>query len=162
MRIIHCFLLSIYIPVTCIFANIFQLLNCRHGPFTLDPFASNITKKVTKFYSRIWCQGSQGVDAFAYSWQNEVCWLVPPPKLIPRTIKHMRQCKARGILIVPKWQSAIFWPIIHDGSEWRNGISLLLEYVKPKNFFIKAAGGNNLFNENAFTSNVLVLNVNFE
>ena len=109
----------------------------------------------------LWCYGAEGVDSFAFSWVGENCWIVPPPKLVPKVIKHMKQCHAKGVMVVLKWQSAIFWPILHDGVTWRAGITLLLEFVKPTNFFIKAPGGNDVFNENKFLSNVLVLMVDF-
>jgi hypothetical protein len=49
--------------------NMFTYLNMIQGPFTLDAFASNISKKVDKFYSRYWCTGSSGVVAFAFDWK---------------------------------------------------------------------------------------------
>jgi hypothetical protein len=60
--------------------GIYNVFNTSHGPFTVDIFATNITAKSQKFYSRYWCDKSSGVDAFAYDWGSETCWLVPPPR----------------------------------------------------------------------------------
>ena len=88
--------------------NIFAFLSQRYGPFSIDLFASSSSKQLDRFYSRFWCPGSLGVDSFAYNWANEHCWVVPPPKLVPRVLTHMKTCKTRGLMIVPRWQSAMF------------------------------------------------------
>ena len=142
-------------------SHIFKLLNTRHGPFTLDAFASNLTKQVPKFYSKFWCHGTAGVDAFAYNWHDENSWIVPPPKLIPTVIKHMKHCKARGILVVPRWQTSCYWPLLHNGLSWIPCVKLVLEYSHPKNFFSPAPGGNKIFTELTFQSNIIVLAVDF-
>jgi hypothetical protein len=141
--------------------RIFNYLQKTYGRFTIDIFASNLSNKVDKFYSKYWCLGSLGVDAFAYNWEKEFCWLLPPPKLIPRTLKHMKRCKAIGILTIPRWMSAAYWPLIHNGTVWAEGVHLLVEYKNPCNFFKKGPYGNNVFSENRFDSNVLVLKVDF-
>ena len=141
--------------------SVFHLLQARCGPFTLDAFASNLSNKTKKFYSKYWCKDTSGVNAFSYDWGKENLWLVPPPRLISQVLFHARKCKAVGILVVPKWQSAAFWPLIWDGKNWLAGITLLLEYVKPTNFFQRGPFGNNVFSEQMFNSNVLVLKVDF-
>ena len=115
--------------------RIFNQLNESHGPIVLDVFASNLTAKTQKFYSKYWCENSAGVDAFAYEWKEGTCWVVPPFYLVNKAIRHMKHCHAIGILIVPRWQSAVFWPALHDGTNWKQGISLIKEFIKPTNFF---------------------------
>ena len=53
--------------------------------------------------------GSEEIDAFSQYWFAENNWLVPPINLV---IRHLVTCKAKGTLIVPKWKSAAFWPLI--------------------------------------------------
>jgi hypothetical protein len=141
--------------------RIFQFIEKIKGPFTLDVFASNLTHQTLKFYSKWWCEGSAGVDAFAYNWQHEVCWLVPPPTIVADTLKHMRNCKTKGVLVVPRWHSAVYWPLLHNGSGWVPGIELVTEYRKPKDFFIRCQFGNDLFTEKPFQGNIVVLFINF-
>ena len=50
------------------------------------------------------------MDAFAQDWVGENNWVVPPPSQIVRTWRHFQTCKAKGVLIVPLWKGAAFWP----------------------------------------------------
>ena len=43
---------------------LFQYLNDIWGPHTIDRFADNKNAKVSRFNSRFWCPGTEGVDAF--------------------------------------------------------------------------------------------------
>ena len=70
--------------------------------------ANSHNSKLTRFYSRYWNPGCEGVDAFCYDWVGENNWLVPPVSLVPRVIWHLSHCKAVGTLIVPEWVSSPF------------------------------------------------------
>jgi hypothetical protein len=141
--------------------HIFNFLNAAMGPFTLDCFASNLTAQTSRFYAKFCCEGVAGVDAFAFDWGHENLWLVPPPNMVIKTVSHCKLCKATGVLIVPKWTTALFWPFIREADKWAPGITLKYEYKNPKNFFHRGAFGNSVFTEAAFASNVLVLQLNF-
>ena len=141
--------------------NVFKYLNKVYGPFSVDLFASNLTKKANKFYTKYFCEGTAGVDAFTYDWELECCWVMPPPTLIARTIDHMKTCKAHGIMVIPKWMSSAYWPIIHDVEQYAWGIQLVSEYKNPKQFVTACQFGNNIFTEGQFASNVVVLAVDF-
>ncbi|VDI76706.1 Hypothetical predicted protein [Mytilus galloprovincialis] len=92
----------------------FNFLNDMWGPYSIDRFASVENRKVMRFNSLFWQPDSEAVDAFSQVWTNENNWLVPPINLVIRSIKHIIACKARGTLVVPKWTSAAFWPLIFD------------------------------------------------
>ena len=94
--------------------RIFNLFDRKWGIFTCDVFANSQNSKVHRFYSKFWTPNTAGVDAFAFDWSRDNCWIVPPPSLVCRTIQHLRICKARGVLVIPKWKSAVFWPAIWD------------------------------------------------
>jgi hypothetical protein len=142
--------------------DIFNFLNKVAGPFSIDCFASNLSKKVSRFYAKFCCVGVLGVDAFAFSWENETCWLVPPPKLIIKPVSHCKLSHAVGVMIIPKWKSALFWPFIATEDGWAQGISLLYEYENPCNFFLRGPFGNSVFTEGKFAGNVLVLKLDFK
>ena len=55
---------------------------------------------------------TEGVDAFTFDWSRDNNWLVPPVSLIAHTIKHVQLSKTVGTILVPKWKSAIFWPLL--------------------------------------------------
>jgi hypothetical protein len=73
----------------------------------------------------------------------------------------MKLCQAKGVLIIPKWCSSYFWPMVHDGRHWAQGIQLIQEYCKPKQFFQDGSHGNAVFSTGTFHSNVLVLKVDY-
>ena len=94
--------------------SFFSFLNNRYGPFTLDAFANYYNTKCSKFYSLYHCPGSSGVDALTYNWYGENVLLVPPVNAIGNTLQHLRVCKAKGVLIAPKWPSGVFWPLLKN------------------------------------------------
>ena len=125
----------------------------------MDVFANDSNKKCAKFFSKWWCRGTSGVDAFCYNWEKEVCWIVPPPSLVARVILRIQQSNVVGVLIVPKWRSAPFWPLLYKDGVLVKELQLLCEYVHPKNFFWPSKHGNQVFTEKSFSGNVLVLRV---
>jgi ribonuclease HI len=92
--------------------DVFSMLHKLWGPYDIDRFASSYNAQLPRFNSRFWCPNAEAVDAFTQNWASACNWLCPPVALIIPTIRHMSMCAAEGTLIVPKWPSAIFWPII--------------------------------------------------
>ena len=41
-------------------------------------------------------------------------YIVPHINVIPKVLKHMKSCLAKGVLIAPYWPSAAFWPCLTD------------------------------------------------
>merc|ERR1712055_845239 len=72
------------------------------------------TRSYLFFNSRYWTPGTDGVDAFAFDWSRHNNWLVPPIYLIPRVLNYLLLCKAKGTLIIPRWYSAAYWPMLVD------------------------------------------------
>lgn len=68
-------------------SQIFQYLDSIWGPYTIDRFASHLSKKCKRFNSRWWVRGTEAVDAFLQSWKYDSNWLVPPPRLICRCLE---------------------------------------------------------------------------
>jgi hypothetical protein len=61
--------------------------------------------------------------------------------------------------LLPKWVSSAWWPLLHDGRDYVHGVKLLVEYRKPVNLFQKGSCGNNMFSNEKFASNVVVLQI---
>ena len=38
--------------------------------------------------------------------------MCPPISQIRRALKHFETCKAAGVLCIPEWRSAYFWPLL--------------------------------------------------
>jgi hypothetical protein len=69
------------------------------GPFTCDLFAETNNHKTNLFFSPNWCPGSGGGDALGFNWSGHNCWIVPPVRLIWRTISHLALCIGHSILM---------------------------------------------------------------
>ena len=93
-------------------SSFFKMLNSRHGPFTLDAFSNCYNNKCPRFYSLFHSPGCLGVDALTHNWYGETVLLVPPVTAIGQALLHLKICKAKGVLIAPKWPSSYFWSLL--------------------------------------------------
>ena len=121
---------------------------------TIDCFASSYNNKLPRFYSLFISPDCEGVDAFCFNWQDELCLLVPPAGLAGRVIKHLDLCKGKGILVVPCWPSAHFWPML--SSTFRHSIVDFLR-VKGRNVLQPGYNPNSLLGSVDFQGDVLAL-----
>ena len=99
--------------------RLINILEQRWGKIPIDRFVSVINRKSKRFNSRYLCPKTEGINAFAFDWSNEINLLVPPTYLIPRAIKHFLKSltKSKAILICPYWPSAPFWPLLASGHD---------------------------------------------
>ncbi len=93
----------------------FEYFSHLHGPFTFDRFADCSNTHCPLFNSRFYSPGCMAVDAFCQDWSGYNNWVVPPVCLAGRCIVHFKTCRAKGMLVVPKWTSQIFYPMLFDG-----------------------------------------------
>ena len=132
----------------------FKFISNRWGPFSVDYFANDYNKKLDRFYSLFNSPGCEGVDAFSYNWHRESCLLVPPVCVIGRVLRHLRMCKAKGVLVVPCWPSAHYWPMLMDEF---NGNILDLIRVKGNVVLRHGMNTNSLLGSSQFMGDVLAL-----
>ena len=92
----------------------FRYIDQLWGPHTVDRFASLQTRQLERFCSRYRNPRCEAVDAFTISWLKENNWIFPPPYLIPRVLKHMSAAGEIGTLLIPRWPSAVWWPLLVD------------------------------------------------
>ena len=141
-----------------VYTDFFTYISSLFGPFSVDRFASPDSAKCARFYSKFWCPGAEGVDAFSVDWVGENNWLVPPIYLISRTIFHSEVCGARGVLVIPKWLSAAFWPTVFPMGGLRPSVLQVVEFSDPSFVFAPARDGHNtIFCRFRFKSSVLAL-----
>ena len=127
--------------------NHFRVIDKMWGPHTVDRFACYYNAHLQRFNSRFWNPGSEAVDAFTCNWSGEVNWMCPPPYLIPRTIKHALNTMACGTLIVPKWPSAPFWPMLYPAADQMAPFVTDVKVLqKDELVLIPGRSGSNLFN----------------
>ena len=136
----------------------FQFMNQLWGPHTVDRFASSLNTKTEKFNSLFWNPGSSGVDCFTQDWKNDINWLVPPIYLVIRCIKHLIYCRAKGTLIVPKWKSAAFWPLIFSkGLIYQSYVKDVIEFRNTTGIYVKGSNDNTIFGSEPFLTPVLAV-----
>ena len=125
---------------------VFNQLNARWGPFTVDRFAEARNAQLPRFNSRHWSPGTEAVDTFTCDWGNENNWWCPPIYLIPRLLKHARVTKAMGALVVPEWRSAPFWPLLYpDGVQPAGFVKDVCELPRKQSLFVAGPSGSVLF-----------------
>ena len=81
-------------------------------PFTLDPFA---TARTTMGHT--WCslhdeEVATAADGFCTSWSAETVFLNPPWRDMARVIRKIFADRTRGVLVVPRWPSQHWWPLL--------------------------------------------------
>ena len=139
-------------------SSAFQFLDKLWGEHTVDLFADTTNCRVSRFYSRHWVKSSNGVDAFAYSWRNETCWIVPPVRLVPQVLRKLLFDKGKGTLVVPRWPSSVFWPLLVDKQgNFRWFVIDYLLYTDCSNLL--EAGRNCKIFTKAFKGSMLVLKI---
>jgi hypothetical protein len=79
---------------------------------SIDLFASRINKQLDKFVSWQPDPEAQFIDAFTICWSNFIFYAFPPFSIIARVLQKIKQDKAEGIIVVPNWPTAHWWPTL--------------------------------------------------
>ena len=137
--------------------SFFQLLDQKWGPFTLDCFADHANAKTKKFYSRYYCPSSSGVNAFHFTWQNDMVFLVPPVHLIPDTVRHIETYLVKGVLLVPYWPSALFYPLLFHNDSLKAIFSDSIYFDESQPCFKVGKSRRGVIGSPEFSSGVLAL-----
>lgn len=114
------------------------------GPHTIDRFASVKTKQLDRFCSKFLNPGCEAVDAFTVSWAGDYNWLFAPPYLVPRVLRHMRDGREDGTLLVPEWPSAPWWPLFAKHGSWHGFVTASLR-IQPLGGSFHPGRDSNLF-----------------
>ena len=102
---------------------VFDTVEMAWGPHDVDVMASELSGAVTRlttrrFFSRVWCAGTSGVDCFARSWAGVGRFFCHPPwAVIGRAIAHARDSRGRGTFLVPCDEGALWWPLVVPSAE---------------------------------------------
>ena len=134
--------------------SFFSILDNKWGPMTIDCFANYYNNKLPRFYSLFNSKGCAGVDAFSFNWAGETCLLVPPVSIVGRVLLHLRLCNSKGILVVPFWPSAVYWPML------MGKFSVYIKdhiRVKGRNVLAHGMNSNSLLGSDEFHGDMLAL-----
>ena len=97
------------------------------------------TKQLDRFCSKFLNPGCEAVDAFTVSWAGDYNWLFAPPYLVPRVLRHMRDGREDGTLLVPEWPSAPWWPLFAKHGSWHGFVTASLRIQPLGGLFIPGA-----------------------
>jgi len=83
---------------------------------------------------------------------------VPPVSLAKNVIRHVCFCQCRGILVIPYWPSAPFWPFLveHKGV-FRPFVIDFLFVENGKDVYLHGANNSSLFGSENFSTPVFFL-----
>ena len=142
-------------------SDIFDILDRKWGPHTIDRFASYYNTKLPRSTSRFWNPGSLGIDAFSFDWKNENNWIVPPISIIGKVILHIFDNTANGTLVVPQWESAYYWPMIMCNKTFQENIKDWFVFSAKKEHFIPSRIDGGLFGETSNSFNMIAMKFRF-
>lgn len=140
---------------------ILSQIQSKFGHLQVDWFASNYNAKLRKFYSRFWNPSCSGVDAFSEFWGNQFGLFVPPIAVMCRVIKKMIVDKAYGVLVLPCWNSAVFWPFLCPNGNFRKEVIDWFDLPTQKQYYVKCKNGKGIFGNTDLHFRMLALKVDF-
>src|SRR6185312_10351784 len=94
--------------------DLFNQIDARWGPHTIDRFASQHNNHCSRFNSRYFDSKAEAIDAFAQDWSRDNNYANPDWNDISRVIEHARKCRARLTLILPDWPSKDWHRIVRS------------------------------------------------
>lgn len=139
--------------------ELYNNLNQLWGPFTVDRVADNDNKKICRFYSKFYCPNTEGVNALNYDWKGENNYIVPPTSLVGKVLKHMKTSKCKGVIVLPYWPSAYFWPLLF--SENKTAITDRKVFGDPKVCVTQGKNKKCFIGSEKFVSPILAVNLDF-
>ena len=122
----------------------FDYIQNKFGRLDVDRFADTNNAKLARFDARFHCPGCETVNTFTASWSNDFNWWCPPISLIADTLKHARLCHASGVLLIPEWPSAYFWPLLT--SNGRDFYSWVKEVLVLDPYYLRNTVSDSVFN----------------
>lgn len=115
---------------------IFNLINKRFGPLTIDRFATSLNAQLPRFNSRYWEPETEAINALAQDWSQENNYVNPPWALIPRILEKVISDRATCTIITPIFRAQPWYQVLEElkvceplvlPNHWR-----LMSYVGPK------------------------------
>ena len=79
---------------------------------SVDLFASHLNAQYERYVSFRPDPEAFAVDAFSLSWQSLDFYAFPPFSVITRVLQKVRRDRAEGIIVVPRWPTQVWWPVL--------------------------------------------------
>ena len=94
--------------------QIFQMIDQRWGPHTIDMFATYQNRQIERFGALKPSPNQTWLDSMSHSWRNERGWVHPPFALIPRILRKVEQEQSTVTLIAPLWPAQPWFPLLFN------------------------------------------------
>ena len=91
---------------------IFQQLQDRLGPFSIDLFASCTNALLSTYCSWKLDPSAIAVDALSISWRDQHKYLFPPFSLLSRCLEKINREKVEAVIIAPVWCNHVWYPLL--------------------------------------------------
>lgn len=140
----------------------FSMIQSKFGVLTIDWFASDYNAKILRFFSRFWNPSCLGVDAFTEKWYFEYGLFVPPVSLVVRVLRKMMTDRAKGVLVIPCWKSAAFWPVLCPDGKFISNVIDWFDLPTNKEFYTTCKNGKGMFGNADLKFRMLALKLNFQ
>ena len=141
----------------CVNDDVFSHLETVWGHHSVDRFASHFNNKCMRFNSKWWVPGTEAVDCLKQQWADEANWIVPPPKLAVECVHKLVSEGCTGTLVVPKWPSAPFWPLIVNKDGQYKSFVVDSYMFSVKDGIMPGRGNNGIFTDVNSTFDMLAL-----
>ena len=98
----------------------------------VDRFASVTNARCSRFNTRFLSAGAEATDALMQSWRDDLNFVCPPFSLIPRILDKVEDEKAHALLVLPVWDSKVWFRRLATSllpriaSVWSLGVDALL------------------------------------
>jgi hypothetical protein len=93
--------------------RVFRKVEKAWGPFTVDAFASSHSARLPRFWTKFHTPEAEWCNAFSASWALERVFAFPDPNLVGEVISRLRMDQGQCTLIVPRWTSAPWFPLLY-------------------------------------------------
>ena len=141
---------------------LFNYLEKRWGPHTIDRFASSSNTRLRRFNSKYLCPNTEQVNAFSTSWEMENNYLVPPVSYVPKVLTHLKSSQGKGTLVVPHWPSAAFFPLLFEDSNVYEPFVKALEIIPFETGLLVQGENKECFiGSDLFKSDILAIRIEF-
>ena len=128
----------------------------------IDWFASQHNAKLPLFFSRFWNPKSSGVDAYTEFWGRQFGLFLPPINLISRVLNKVSTDCVGGVLVVPMWKSALYWPLLCHNGQFISAVIDWVDLPTNKECYVPCKNGNGIFGNENLRFRMLALNLSFK
>ena len=91
---------------------IFQQLQDRLGPFSIDLFASRTNAQLPIYCSWKPDPSAVAINALSISWTDHHPYLFPPFSLLSRCLEKINREKVEAVVIAPVWSNQVWYPLL--------------------------------------------------